>query len=80
MSNFAPRYKSIMPSGTTPRALRARTTKAVAEIRSRIEKLAAPYADVDNSVVGAVSDLSRAFDEFERRIHETQQYLEECEL
>lgn len=76
---FEPRYKSLLPSGVTPKVLAARSRKAIANIESQIEKLSAPYAEVDNSVEGAVMELSSAFDKFKARILETQKYLEECE-
>jgi hypothetical protein len=75
---FETRGKTILPTGTTPKVLRARTTKAVTEIRKRIEQLAVPYEEVDNSVTGAVGELLSAFDKFEQHIKDTQRFLEEA--
>lgn len=74
---FASRAATLLPSGVTPKVLRARTTKSVAELRKRIEQLSAPYEEVDNSVQGALHILMAAFDQFEERIKETQRYLDE---
>jgi hypothetical protein len=75
---FSSRAETILPTGITPKVLRARTTKSVAEIRKRIEQLSAPYEEVDNSIRGAVQVLTAAFDQFEERIKETQRYLDEA--
>ena len=75
---FESRAQTILPTGTTPKVLRARTAKAVAEIRKRIEQLSAPYAEVDNSVEGAVQTIMAAFDKFEDHIRDTQKFLEEA--
>ncbi len=64
-------------SGITPAKLSARTKKAIEEIEKRISVLAEPYAEIDNSVVGAQAELEAAFDKFKQYIIETQRYLEE---
>ena len=74
---FESRAQTLLPSGVTPRVLRGRTMKSVASIKERIDLLALPYAEVDNSVEAAKQHLMAAFEEFERHIIATQKYLEE---
>jgi len=74
---FESRATTLLPTGTTAKVLCARTSKAITEIKSRIEKLATPYEEIDNSVTGAVSELMSAFEKFEQHIKDTQRYLEE---
>ena len=71
------RSKTLLPSGVTPKVLRGRTMKSLTSIRERIDALSLPYTDVDNSIEGAKQILMAAFDDFERRVQETQKYLEE---
>jgi hypothetical protein len=63
--------------GVKPKVLAARTLKALAHHRQRLTTLALPYADIDNSVEGALDDLLAAFDEFAGRINETIEWLNE---
>lgn len=74
---FESRAQLILPKGITPKKLKAQTTRSVAAIKKRIEQLSAPYAEIDNSVEGAMHELMAAFEEFEHRINDTQRYLEE---
>jgi hypothetical protein len=71
------RAEQCLPRGITPRTLAARSKKAIEEIEKRIDALAEPYADVDNSVEGARQELAAAFDKSKATILDTQRYLEE---
>ena len=78
MRSLAPsRAEIACAGGITPARLSARTKKAIEEIEKRIDALAEPYADIDNSVVGAKAELAAAFEQFKKHILETQKYLEE---
>lgn len=74
---FESRAQLILPKGITPKRLKAQSLRSIAAIKQRIEQLAAPYMEVDNSIDGAMHELMAAFDEFENRINETQRFLEE---
>jgi len=73
------RGETLLPKGTTPKTLAARSRKAIAEIEKRIDELAMPYEDIDNTVEGARQELAAAFDKFKRQIMATQNYLEQSE-
>lgn len=60
-----------------PKVLAARTRKALEHHRQRLTTLALPYADIDNSVEGALDDLLAAFDDFAARINDTVEWLNE---
>lgn len=72
---FPTRGYHALPSNISPKRLAARTKKSVANIREKTEQLAAPWADVDNSVEGALCQLMIAFDEFENRIDQSVKFL-----
>ncbi len=79
MRSLAPTRAEIScAGGITPARLSARTNKAIAEIEKRIQALAEPYVEIDNSVVGEQAQLAAAFDKFKAAILETQKYLEEA--
>lgn len=63
--------------GIKPRVLLARTKKSLAYHREALSKLALPYADVDNSIAGALDDLLEAFDAFSLHLVETAEWLSE---
>lgn len=77
MSLLPTRAEMACAAGITPARLRARSMTAIAEIEKRIDALAAPYEDIDNSLQGARDELAAAFEEFKIRILDTQRYLEE---
>ncbi|WP_409562665.1 hypothetical protein [Hyphomicrobium sp. MC8b] len=71
---------SLIPSraetlGVKPKVILALTKKQLAFHRERLTSLAAPYADVDNSVHGALAELLHAFDEFEAHVTDTAAWL-----
>jgi hypothetical protein len=74
MTMFETRAQAI---GINPKVLSARTKKALAHHRERLTKLAEPWADIDNSVEGALQDLLSAFDDFSKQIDETVAWLNE---
>ncbi len=43
--------------GIKPKILAARTAKNISFVRERLMKLAEPWADIDNGIEGALSDL-----------------------
>ncbi|ESX24167.1 hypothetical protein [Mesorhizobium sp. LSJC264A00] len=61
--------------GIKPKVLAARTQKALANCRQQMERLAAPWGDVDSSVENALTDLLNAFDDFKKQIEETVEWL-----
>lgn len=63
--------------GIKPKVLLARTKKSLAFHREALTKLALPYADIDNSVEGALQDLLAAFDSFEAHVISTAAWLNE---
>ncbi len=65
----------ILPGNTTPKRLAARTKRKMTSIRENIETLSAPWIEIDNSVEGALDELIAAFDEFERQIDGSVDYL-----
>ncbi len=71
---FQSRAKAL---GISPRRLAAQTRRALKSARSILEKLALPYAEIDNSVEMNLRDLLRAFDEFESSIADSVKWLEE---
>jgi hypothetical protein len=58
-----------------PKVLAARTRKSLASCREQMMRLAAPWADIDNSVEGALQELLGAFDDFSKQIDETVDWL-----
>lgn len=63
--------------GIKPKVLPARTRKSLAFHREALTKLALPYADIDNSVEGALQDLLTAFDSLEDHVTSTAEWLNE---
>lgn len=63
--------------GIKPKVLLARTKTSLAYQREALTQLALPYADVDNSVEGALQDLLAAFDAFEAHVIGTAEWLNE---
>lgn len=61
--------------GRSPKAMAARTKRSLVSIRARIEKLALPYAEIDEGVEIQLQDLLVEFDEFENKITETAEWL-----
>ena len=59
--------------------LAARTKKSLEAMRRQIETLYRPWAEIDNSVEGAVQELLVAFDEFQKHIEGSVQWLKEPE-
>lgn len=79
MRNLVPtRGDYALPSNVSPRQLAGRTRRSLNSIRERIEQLSVPWADVDNAVVWALDDLLVAFDEFERTVNQSVDYLMEA--
>lgn len=64
-------------TGVKPKVLLARTKKSLIFHREALSKLALPYADVDNSVAGALDDLLAAFDTFSSHVIATAEWLAE---
>ena len=60
-----------------PKVLAARTKRSLKSIRERISKLAEPWAEIDDNLRLAVSDLLAEFDDFERSIDDTVEWLHE---
>lgn len=69
------RADGAMAGNMTPKKLAAQTKRHSAQIKQSIEKLAAPWSDIDNSVEGAQADLLAAFEKFERHIDSAVEYL-----
>lgn len=69
------RADGALATGMTPKKLAAQTKRHTAQIKASIEKLAMPWADVDNSVEGAQAELLAAFEKFERHIDSAVEYL-----
>lgn len=61
--------------GVKPKVLLARTKKSLAHHREALTKLALPFADIDNSVCGALAELIAAFDAFQAHVIETAEWL-----
>ena len=73
---FETRAQQIgLTGGRNPKAMAARTKKSLVSIRTRIEGLAAPYAEIDNGVELELQDLLNRFDDFEQKINETTEWL-----
>ena len=60
-----------------PKVLLARTKKSLAHHRQALEKIALPYIDVDNSVQWALDELMEHFDDFEKHVIGTAEWLNE---
>lgn len=60
-----------------PRVLAARTKKSLASLRERIKELSAPWIEIDNSIDGAQDALLAAFDQFEKDIDGSIEWLGE---
>lgn len=69
---FPSRAQSL---GVKPKVLLARTQKSLSHYRAALTEFAAPYVDIHNSVQGALDDLMAAFDDFERHVRETVNWL-----
>lgn len=63
--------------GVKPKVLLARTRKSLAYHREQLSKLAMPFAEVDNSVEGKLQELLAAFDDFQRHLISTAEWLNE---
>lgn len=63
--------------GVKPKVLIARTRRELDHLRSRIDALATPWAEIDNSIDGAKSELMVAFEKFEQHVKSAEQYLSE---
>jgi len=63
--------------GVKPKVLLARTQQALAHHRERLSELARPFAEIDNSVDGALDDLLSAFDDFAAHVTQTAHWLNE---
>jgi hypothetical protein len=61
--------------GVKPKVLLARTRKQLAFHRKRLSELARPYAEIDNSVEGALTQLLSAFDDFQAHVIQTADWL-----
>ena len=73
-SMFPTRAQSL---GIKPKVMLARTKKSLAHHREALTRLALPYADIDNSMEGALQELLAAFDAFEARVIGTANWLTE---
>lgn len=60
-----------------PKVLAARSLKTLASIRKQLPNLAAPWAEIDNTVCMRVDQLMEEFDSFERYVKSAIDYLNE---
>ena len=65
----------IMPTGWTPKRLAANTRRSLNAARAKLERLAAPWEDIDNTVQSNLARLLAEFDEFERSIEDSVTWL-----
>lgn len=63
--------------GIKPKVLIARTRKALRFHRTGMTSLALPYADIDNSIEGALQELLAAFEAFEAHVVATAEWLDQ---
>ena len=61
----------------SPKAMASRTNRSLASIRSRLEKLAAPYEEIDGGIELELWELLGQFDQFAQRVRETTEWLNE---
>ena len=64
--------------GVKPKVLAARTKRRLKSIRARIEGLGAAFDEVDNSVTFEAQALLGAFDEFEKTVNQSVDWLNEA--
>lgn len=69
------RADHIMAGNMTPKRLAAQTRRSLNSARATIERLAIPWADIDNSVEVELRDLLEAFDKFEKGVKESVDWL-----
>ena len=60
-----------------PKVLAARSLKTLASIRKQFPNLAAPWADIDNTVCMRADQLLAEFESFERYVKSAIDYLNE---
>ncbi|HFD16304.1 MAG TPA: hypothetical protein ENJ38_08380 [Rhodospirillales bacterium] len=66
-----------MAGPMTPKKLAAVTRRSLNSARAKLEVLAAPWQDIDNSIQGSLDVLLDAFDQFEREVLAAVEWLEE---
>lgn len=64
--------------GVKPKVLAARTKRSLKGIRERISQLAVPWEEINDGLRLEVEELLAHFDEFERSIDETVEWLNEA--
>lgn len=64
-------------AGVNVRAYAGKAAKFVDQTRSRLQKIAYEWDEVDSSVDWAATDLERALDEFDKSIKESIERLKE---
>lgn len=69
------RADHIMAEGWTPKRLAAQTRRSLNSARATLERLAAPWAEIDNGVQSDLDVLLAAFDEFERSLKASVEWL-----
>lgn len=69
------RADHIMAEGWTPKRLAAQTRRSLNSARAKLERLAVPWAEIDNSVQYNLDTLLAAFDEFERSLEDSVEWL-----
>ena len=61
--------------GIKPKVLAARTRRSLASAKAILEKLALPWADIDNTVESNLAQLLNEFDTFEASLEDTIKWL-----
>ena len=69
------RADHIMPTNWTPKRLAAQTRRSLNSARATLERLAVPWAEIDNTVEYNLDTLLAAFDEFERSLEASVEWL-----
>lgn len=65
----------IMAKNTTPKRLAAQTKRSLNSARATLERLAVPWAEIDNSVEFEMEVLLAAFEAFEQHIDTSVEWL-----
>ncbi len=71
------RAERAMAGPMSPKKLAAVTRRSLNSARAKLERLAVPWQDIDNSIQGGLDVLLDAFDQFEREILAAVEWLEE---
>jgi hypothetical protein len=65
--------------GISAARLQASTNRSLTSLRTQIESLFRPWAEIDNSVSGALDDLLEAFEKFENIVANSVEWLKRPE-